>query len=170
MLKDNIKSIRKSKGLSQKELAIKLNVVRQTISKWERGLSVPDSEMLVSISEVLETPVSALLGENILESKADNLQAISEKLEIINLQLLQRKNVRRKMIHWMLISVCAIIIMIFISLFLLNSPYFNWDYSDPENAVLGVAFHSFEWLFIRIAPIIFIASIVGIALTQKKNH
>ena len=87
MLKENIKSIRKSKGLSQEELAIKLNVVRQTISKWEQGLSVPDSEMLISISEVLETPVSTLLGENISESKVDDLKAISEKLEIINLQL-----------------------------------------------------------------------------------
>lgn len=67
MLKENIKSIRKSKGLSQEELAIKLNVVRQTISKWEQGLSVPDSEMLISISEALETPVSTLLGENIAE-------------------------------------------------------------------------------------------------------
>lgn len=54
MLKDNIKSARKSKGLSQEELAIKLNVVRQTISKWEQGLSVPDSEMLISISETLK--------------------------------------------------------------------------------------------------------------------
>lgn len=50
MLKDNIKIIRKSKGLSQEELAIKLNVVRQTISKWEQGLSVPDSELLVSLT------------------------------------------------------------------------------------------------------------------------
>ena len=168
MLKENIKSIRKSKGLSQEELAIKLNVVRQTISKWEQGLSVPDSEMLVSISEVLETPVSTLLGENISESKVDDLKAISEKLEIINLQLLQRNKVRRKMIHWLLISLCAIIILIYISLLVLNSPYFNWDYNNAENAVLGVAFHSFEWLFIRISPIILIASIVGIALTRKK--
>ena len=168
MLKENIKSIRKSKGLSQEELAIKLNVVRQTISKWEQGLSVPDSEMLVSISKVLETPVSILLGENISESKVDDLKAISEKLEIINLQLLQRNKVRRKMIHWFLISLCAIIILIFISLFLLNSPYFNWDYSNAENAVLGVAFHSFEWLFVRIAPIIFIVLIVGIVLTRNK--
>lgn len=53
MLNENIKSIRKSKGLSQEELAVKLNVVRQTISKWEQGLSVPDSDMLISISEVL---------------------------------------------------------------------------------------------------------------------
>ena len=57
MLSENIRAFRKSKGLSQEELAIKLNVVRQTISKWEKGLSVPDSNMLISISEVLETPV-----------------------------------------------------------------------------------------------------------------
>lgn len=169
MLKENIKSIRKSKGLSQEELAIKLNVVRQTISKWEQGLSVPDSEMLISISEVLETPVSTLLGENISETKVDDLKAISEKLEIINLQLSQRKNAKRKKIRWTLISLCAIIVIIFISLILLNSPYLNWDYSNPENAVLGVAFHSLEWLFIRIAPIILIVSIIGIVMIQKKD-
>ncbi len=168
MLKENIKSIRKSRGLSQQELAIKLNVVRQTISKWEQGLSVPDSEMLISISEVLETPVSTLLGENISEFKVDDLKAISEKLEIINLQLSERKNAVRKMIHWILISLCAIIIIIFISLFLINSPYLNWDYTDSENAVLGVAFHSFEWLFVRIAPIILAGAIVGIFLYKKR--
>ena len=169
MLKENIRSLRKSKGLSQEELAIKLNVVRQTISKWEQGLSVPDAEMLITISEVLETPVSTLLGVNISESKVDDLKAISEKLEIINLQLSQRKNERRKIVHWLLISLCAIIMIIFILLFLLNSPYLNWDYSDSEKAVLGVAFHSFEWLFIRIAPIIFIGLIIGIFLTRKKD-
>ena len=168
MLKENIKQARKSRGLSQEELAIKLNVVRQTISKWEQGLSVPDSEMLVSISEVLETPVSILLGENISETKVDDLKAISEKLEVINLQLLQGKKARRKMLHWMLISLCAIIIIIFISLVLCNSPYLNLDYNDPESAVLGFAFHSFEWLFIRIAPMILIVSIVGVVLTRKK--
>ena len=168
MLKENIKSIRKSKGLSQEELAIKLNVVRQTISKWEQGLSVPDAEMLISISEVFEIPVSTLLGENIPESKVDDLKAISEKLEIINLQLLQRKNERRKIVHWLLILLCIIIMIIFIAVFLLNSPYLNWDYNNPENAVLGVAFHSFEWIFVRIAPIIIIASIIGIILTRKK--
>lgn len=169
MLKENIKSIRKSKGLSQEELAIKLNVVRQTISKWEQGLSVPDAEMLISISEVFETPVSTLLGENISTSKVDDLKAISEKLEIINLQLSQRKNERRKIVHWLFILLCAIIIITFISLYFLNSPYFNWDYNNPEYAVLGVAFHSFEWILVRVAPIIFIVSIVGIILTRKKD-
>ncbi len=71
MLKENIKQLIKSNGLSQEELAIKLNVVRQTISKWEQGLSVPDAEMFISISEVFEIPVSTLLGENIPESKVD---------------------------------------------------------------------------------------------------
>ena len=168
MLKENIKQLRKSKGLSQEELAIKLNVVRQTISKWEQGLSVPDAEMLISISEVFEIPVSTLLGENIPEDKVDDLKAISEKLEIINLQLLQRKNERRRMVNWLLILLCVITIIIFITLFLLKSPYFNWNYNNPENAVLGVAFHSFEWLFVRIAPIILIVSIVGLVLTRKK--
>ena len=169
MLKENIKQLRKSKGLSQEELAIKLNVVRQTISKWEQGLSVPDAEMLISISEVFETPVSTLLGENISESKVDDLKAISEKLEIINLQLLRRKDERRKIVHWLLILLCAITIIIFIALFLLNSPYVNWDYNNPESAVLGVIFHSLEWIFFRIAPIILMASIIGIVLTRKKE-
>ena len=169
MLSENIKAIRKSKGLSQQELAVKLNVVRQTVSKWEQGLSVPDSDMLISISEVLETPVSTLLGETVIETEADTLKAISEKLEVINLQLAQRKNTRGKIIRWMLISLCAILVMGFAALAILNSPYLGWDYSDPETAVLGVAFHSLEWLFVRVAPIIFLIAAVGIFLTRKKG-
>ena len=65
MLSENIKSLRKAKGLSQEELAIKLNVVRQTLSKWETGLSVPDCDMLIKLAEELDTTVSVLLGENV---------------------------------------------------------------------------------------------------------
>ena len=168
MLSENIKAIRKSKGLSQEELAVKLNVVRQTVSKWENGLSVPDSDMLIYISEVLETPVSTLLGETVTEHKADDLKAISEKLEIINLQLAQRKTARRKLLHWLLISVCVVIVAIFAVLGIINSPYLGWNYSDPETAVLGVGFHAFEWLFVRLAPIVFIGAVVGVFLTRKK--
>ncbi|MBC8532334.1 helix-turn-helix domain-containing protein [Gehongia tenuis] len=168
MLNENIRAIRKSKGLSQEELAIKLNVVRQTISKWEQGLSVPDSDMLISISEVLETPVSTLLGERIAESKIDDLKVISEKLEVINLQLAQRKAARQKRLHWFFISLCAIIVMAFAVLIALNSLYLGWNYADPETAVVGVGLHAFEWLFVRIAPIILVGAIVGIILTRKK--
>ena len=132
-------------------------------------MSVPDSDMLISISEVLETPVSTLLGETVIETEVDNLKAISEKLEVINLQLAQRKTTRRKIIRWLLISLCAIIVMISAALVILNSPYLGWDYSAPETAVLGVAFHSFEWLFVRVAPIIFIIAIIGIFFTRKKE-
>ena len=95
MLKENIKILRKQKGLSQDELSIKLNVVRQTVSKWEQGLFVPDTERLVSISEVFDIPVSVLLGENIKESKDEVLKVISEKLEIINQQLHQRQELKK---------------------------------------------------------------------------
>ena len=168
MLNENIRVIRKSKGLSQEELAVKLNVVRQTISKWEQGLSVPDSDLLIALSQALETPVSTLLGETVAESKADDVKAISEKLEIINLQLAQRKETGRKIIRWLLVSLCAVIVVIFAALAILNSPYLGWDYSDPETAVLGVAFHSFEWLFVRVAPIILMIAIIGIFLTRKR--
>lgn len=98
MLNENIRTIRKSKGLSQEELAVKLNVVRQTISKWEQGLSVPDSDMLIAISEALETPVS-----------------------------------------------------------------------DPETAVVGTAFHIFEWIFVRVAPVVIAGAVVGIFMTRNRR-
>ena len=168
MLNENRKAIRKSKGLSQEELAIKLNVVRQTVSKWEQGLSVPDSDMLIFISEAFETSVSTLLGETVMESKVDDLKAISEKLEVINLQLAQRKETRRKILRWFYISLCVVIVTIFSVLIALNSAYLGWAYSDPETAVVGVALHSFEWLFVRLAPLILVGVIAGIFLTRKK--
>lgn len=168
MLNENIKKIRKSKGLSQQELAIKLNVVRQTISKWENGLSVPDSEMIISISDVLETPVSTLLGETIVETKEDDLKVISEKLEVINLQLAQRKTSRQKIIQGLLIALCLIIVIVSIILIALNSPYLSWNYTDPEMAVFGAGYHVFEWLFVRLAPIVLIGAISGIILMRKK--
>lgn len=169
MLNENIRALRKSKGLSQEELAIRLNVVRQTISKWEQGLSVPDADLLISISEVLETPVSALLGEAVAETEADGLKAISEKLEVVNLQLAHRKAAGQKALHWLFLSLCAVIAAAFAILILLNSPYLGWNYGDPETAVAGAALHAFEWLFVRIAPPALIAAAAGACLTRKRE-
>lgn len=168
MLKDNIRTIRKAKGLSQEELAIKLNVVRQTISKWEQGLSVPDSELLVSLSDALDTSVSTLLGENVEEQKEDTLKEIAQKLEIINLQLARKKEIKRKIWHGLFIFICILIIAVFIGLILLGNTYMEWDYNDPELAILGVGVHSFVWIFVRVSPILFIGSIIGFCLTRKK--
>ena len=168
MLCENIKAIRKSKGLSQEELAIKLNVVRQTISKWEQGLSVPDADMLISLSEAFETPVSTLIGEPVTAAKADDLKAVSEKLEIINLQRAQGKELRRKTARCLLIGLCTAIVIISAVFIYCGSPYLGWNYHDPETAVVGVAFHAFEWLFVRFAPMLLIGAILGIFLTRKK--
>ena len=168
MLNENIKALRKSKGLSQQDLADKLNVVRQTISKWEQGLSVPDSDLLIALSEALETPVSTLLGETVAEIEADEIKALSEKLEIINLQFARRKAMRRSALHWGLIAVCVGILAVAAVLVVVNSPYLGWDYSAPETAVMGVAIHAFEWAFVRLAPFALIAALAGVFLTRKK--
>ena len=104
-----------------------------------------------------------------MEAEDNNLKIISQKLELINLQLAQRNKTRKKIILWLLIALCTIIVMLFAGLIILNSPYLGWDYSEPETAVLGVAFHAFEWLFVRVAPFIFIIAIIGIFLIQKKK-
>lgn len=169
MLSENIKALRKSKGLSQEELAVKLHIVRQTISKWEQGLSVPDAEMLVSLSEALETPVSDLLGEKVTASQADDLKVICEKLEVINLQLAQRKAARRKAVRWLFLSLAAVIGIVSAVLVALHSPYLGWNYGDPETAVFAAAFHVFEWLFVRLAPIVLMGAGLGIFLTRNNG-
>ncbi len=169
MLNENIKTIRKARGLSQEELANRLNVVRQTVSKWETGLSVPDAELLISLSQVLETPVSALLGETAAPEKSDEPGKIAEKLEEINLQFARRKAARRKALHWFFILVCVATAAAFAAAIALNSPYLRWDYSRPETAVTGVGFHALEWLFVRAAPFILIGAITGACLTRRKR-
>ena len=144
MLNENLKAIRKTKGLSQEELAIKLNVVRQTVSKWEQGRSVPDAELLLSLSEVLETPVSTLLGETVAEPEPDALKALSEKLEVLNLQFARQRERRRKLLHGLCIALCAGVVLAFGVLLTVGSPYLDWNYQDPETAVMGTALHAME--------------------------
>jgi len=169
MLNENIKKLRKAKGLSQEELALKLNVVRQTVSKWENGLSVPDAGMLISLAEELDTSVSALLGEDIAEPAPDDLKTISEKLETINLRLARRSEARVKTVRRILISLCVLIILVFIGLLIMNGSYLNWNYRDPELAVAGTILHGFEFVFVRLAPFVLIAAVIGIIFTYKKK-
>lgn len=172
MLNENIKNLRKAKGISQEELAIRLNVVRQTVSKWERGLSVPDSGMLISLAEELDTSVSVLLGEDVAEPSPDdelNLKSISERLEAINLQLAKRTTMRIRIIRWLLILLGVGIMSIFICLATMGSEYLNWDFNDPELTAAGTLLHAFEFLFVRIAPFAFIVSVIGVVLTYTKD-
>ena len=169
IINNEIHITREGWPLSQEELAIKLNVVRQTVSKWENGLSVPDSSMLISLADELDTSVSELLGEPITEPATDDLKTISEKLEVINLQLAKRSMARVKTVRWLLISLCALITVIFIALIAINGSYLDWNYNNPELAVAGTIMHGFEFMFVRLAPIVFLASVIGIVITYRKN-
>lgn len=151
---------RKAKGYTQKQLSELLGISDKTISKWECGLSVPDSSMLIILANELDTTVSELLGEPVAEPTADDLKILSEKLEVINLQLAKRSITKVKTIRWILISLCAAIVVIFIALASTNSFYLNWNYNDPELAVAGTILHGFEFLFVRLAPIVFLTSVV----------
>lgn len=168
MLSENIRRLRESKGLSQGELAVRLNVVRQTVSKWERGLSVPDADLLIALSEALGQPVSALLGEAVAEPKADELAALAEKLEVVNLQLARQKETRRKALRGILLAVAAATALALACLVTLGSPYLAWDFDDPETAVAGTFFHAFEWVFARAAPVVLLAAVAGLCLMRKR--
>lgn len=109
MLNENIKTLRKARGLSQEELASKLHVVRQTVSKWEKGLSVPDAGMLIQIAEALNTTVNVLLGEEIPESEEPNYtEMLAAKLEVLNEQYSKQNEHRRKI--WRIVFVVVFIV------------------------------------------------------------
>ena len=131
-------------------------------------MSVPDSDLLIVLSEALETPVSTLLGETVAEIEADEIKALSEKLEIINLQFARRKAMRRSALHWLLIVVCVGILAVAAVLAVVNSPYLGWDDCALETAVMGVALHAFEWAFVRLAPFALMAALAGVFLTRKR--
>lgn len=165
---ENIRTIRKEQGLSQEELAERIYVVRQTVSKWEKGLSVPDAELLEALSEALETPVSVLLGKNVV-LREERTEVLAKKLEEINFQLARRKERERKVLHWFFLLACAGIAAGFLLLFFLKSPYLGWNFSDPEAAVMGTLFHGFEYLFVRAAPVLMAGAAVGAFLTRKRQ-
>ena len=108
MLNENMKALRKNKGLTQEELANRLNVVRQTVSKWEKGLSVPDAEMLRKIADVLESDVSQLLGAPIQQN--ENTDVIAEQLSRINEQLIVKNNRSRKI--WKAVGIILAIMIV----------------------------------------------------------
>ncbi|MFZ7103742.1 MAG: helix-turn-helix domain-containing protein [Peptococcaceae bacterium] len=115
MFDENLKNLRKQKGLSQEELAERLHVVRQTVSKWEKGLSVPDAALLIRIAEIFETSVSTLLGDTIRPSEDKNI--IAEKLEQLNAVLAEKNRRSRriwKVIAAALISIAVITVLLII--------------------------------------------------------
>ena len=136
MFQENLKTLRRNKGITQEELAARLNVVRQTVSKWEKGQSVPDAEMLVKLAEVFEVSVSQLLGSRIEpETQPD---ALAEQLARINEQLVI-KNQRSKRV-WKTIGIIAACILIANILFAALMLLFSYSaYESYENTIVTQA-------------------------------
>lgn len=168
MLSENIKTFRKAKGLSQEELAIKLNVVRQTVPKRERSLSVPDSKMLISLGEALDVSVGALLGETAAAPEPNNLETLAGKLEVVNLQIARMQAAKRRMARRLLIALAAALAIVFVALAAVDGSYLDRNLADPESAVAATILHGFEWLYVRIAPLAFIGAVAGVVALRPK--
>ncbi len=132
MLSDNIKSLRKNKGYTQEELAARINVVRQTVSKWEKGLSVPDAEALQRLADVLEVDIKELLGAPALsEQKNDE---VVEQLARINEQLVIKN--RRAQRIWKTIGIIFAVIVGFYVMLIILAMSFSFTPAGTETRVV----------------------------------
>ena len=111
MFQENLKTLRKNKGVTQEELAARLCIVRQTVSKWEKGYSVPDAEQLSKIADFFDVPISMLLGGEIEQSSAPNY--VGEQLARINEQLVIR-NRRSKRIWTVVAAIIGIALLLMV--------------------------------------------------------
>lgn len=127
--------------------------------------------MIISLADELDTSVSILLGETLQEPCLNevNVKSISDKLEVINLQLAKRSEMRIRIIRYLLILFCAIIAVVFTAFAIMHSTYLNWNFNNPELAIAGTLLHGFEFLFVRFAPFVFIGSVIGIIFTYRKG-
>ena len=132
MFSENLKFLRKKKGLSQEELAVRLNIVRQTVSKWEKGLSVPDADLLVKLADILEVSVAELLGGNIPDCEDTN--ELAEQLSRINEQL-AIKNRRSRRIWKVVLGIIVAFVVINI-FFVIVGVISNNSYRQPRPSLL----------------------------------
>ncbi len=132
MFSENLKALRKARGMTQEELAARLHVVRQTVSKWEKGLSVPDAELLIRLAEVLDTTVGQLLGADIPED-GESRNDLADQLARINEQLAIR-NRRGRFILRLVLGILAVILVVNLLLVVLSYGAFQ-SFQDPVETV-----------------------------------
>ena len=119
-LGEKIQKLRKQRGLSQEALAEKVTVTRQTISKWEKGMSVPDSEQLIKIAVILETTVSELLGTQVENEEEPN--RLAKELSRINTQLAIRNHRTRRVLKIIAVALLVFVALIFAIMALSYAP------------------------------------------------
>lgn len=118
--KDMILELRTKMGLSQDELAEKIFVTRQAVSRWENGMSVPDSEQLIKIAVILETTVSELLGTQVENEEEPN--RLAKELSRINTQLAIRNHRTRRVLKIIAVALLVFVALIFAIMALSYAP------------------------------------------------
>lgn len=130
MFNENLKRLRKQRNMSQETLANQLHVTRQTISKWENGLSVPDADLLIRLSEIFDTTVSESLGDSSPIEDLTDTHIIAEKLEYINLSLMEKN--RRSQKNWRIIKLCLLSLLVIFVICIFTSILSSSIYNQPH--------------------------------------
>ena len=109
MLSDNLKIYREQKDMTQEDVAKRLNIVRQTLSKWEKGISAPDANMLEKIAGLYDVSVNELLGiEDVCNERLQ--EEIMSELQKVNQQLKLRNQLKRRL--WIVVMIIGILIIV----------------------------------------------------------
>lgn len=175
MLNENIKNLRKAKGLSQEELANKLNIVRQTLSKWEQGLSVPDADMLIKLSACLGVAPSLLLGDEISDP-GESMADLAEKLERENASLARRNERNRRALRWVSAALCVLCVCLLFYAIVPALAGLSLRVDAASVGVIGgadgptsiyISSLSLNWPMVIFVCLLLAASIAGLALSGK---
>ncbi|MBR5868601.1 MAG: helix-turn-helix domain-containing protein [Clostridia bacterium] len=179
MLSENIRNLRAARGMTQAQLADRLHVVRQTVSKWEKGLSVPDADLLSRLAEALDTTVSVLLGETLTPADTPTVAELAAKLEELNTNLAHRSETRRKGWHiaFLVLLAFSVLSLAFTLRFSLP-PSLLWSSVTNDVAIIGGAdgptaifisdFAFRDGLTKMLLILSGIAAIIGIAKTRRR--
>jgi len=165
-----IRQLRKMTGLTQEQMANKIDVSRQSVSKWESGSSIPDWESMVKISKLFDIPLNDFVS-------TDNVEAETQKLLKITLEDLVELSVynRRKQsflifgIIFLLISVLAIIIISIVNSSMLSIQYMLYRYIVADEYSFLPADYSFSYLFAIVSGIIGFGLGVLYFIFSKRN-
>lgn len=166
-----IRQLRKITGLTQEQMANKLNVSRQSVSKWESGSSIPDWESMVKISKLFDVPLNDFLS-------TDNIETVTQMppgITLEDLVELSAYNRKRQLflifgIIFLLISVVAIIIVSIVNSSMLSIQYMLYRYIVADEYSFLPADYFYSYLFATISGIIGFGLSAFYFILPKRNR
>lgn len=146
-----ITDLRKEKNMTQEELAEKIPIGRQAVSKWERGVSIPDASTLIILSEIFDVTINDILKGKVVNSKD------KEKKDEVLLGLYDERNKNKKKLKYLFITILILIFSFFIYYFFMSygkTKIYNVSgESEYSTSVNGVFVETNEKLYFTIYDI-----------------